>query len=298
MPRTSTFLNRPRTPGFAILAASAFALASLGLTGNVSAGALEKIAADGRITIANVEDLAPFSFTGDDGIPSGLSIDLCRAIVTELATQVEVPLISIDYVPVTVQSRLDTIVSGRADMECGATTVTLGRRERVDFSVPFFASGASVAVADAQSLPDIEALAGKRLAVIEGSTTQTAIKRALRAERIDVKVIAVERTADAVQAIKDDKVDAIAHDKMILVDLMQDPLGADLVALPGLLSFEPYGIVLPRGDADFRLAVDRAIIGLYQDGVLDDLYEKWLAPLGARPGATLDRMLQLQAVPE
>ncbi len=298
MPRIPSFLGRTRKHGIAALAASAFALGSVGLTGAAVAGTLEKIAADGRITIANVEDLAPFSFTGDDGIPAGLSIDLCRAVVTELATQVQVPLISIDYVQVTVQSRLDTIVSGRADMECGATTVTLGRRERVDFSVPFFASGASVAVADVQSVPSIEALSGKRIAVIEGSTTQNAIKSAIRAERINVDVIAVERTVDAVQAIKDDKVDAIAHDKMILVDLMQDPLGADLVALPGLMSFEPYGIVLPRGDADFRLAVVRAIIGLYQDGVLDDLYEKWLAPLGARPGVTLDRMLQLQAVPE
>lgn len=298
MSRTSTLFDRTRTKGIAALAVSALAMASFSLTSTATAGTLEKIAADGRITIANVEDLAPFSFTGDDGIPSGLSIELCRAIVSELATQVEVPIISIDYVPVTVQSRLDTVVSGRADMECGATTVTLGRRERVDFSVPFFASGASIAVADVQSLPDIDALAGKRLAVIEGSTTQNAITRALRAERIDVEVIAVERTADAVIAIKEDKADAIAHDKMILVNLMQDPLGADLIALPGLLSFDPYGIVLPRGDADFRLAVDRAIIGLYQDGVLDDLYEKWLAPLGARPGATLDRMLQLQAVPE
>ncbi|GAA6155607.1 amino acid ABC transporter substrate-binding protein [Pyruvatibacter sp. HU-CL02332] len=298
MSRTSTLLDHTRTMGIAALAVSAFAISSLTLSGNAEAGTLEKIAADGRITVANVEDLAPFSFTGDDGIPSGLSIELCRAIVSELATQIEVPIISIDYVPVTVQSRLDTVVSGRADMECGATTVTLGRRERVDFSVPFFASGASVAVADIQSLPDIEALAGKRVAVIEGSTTQVAIKRALRAQRIDVEVIAVERTVDAVAAIKEDKADAIAHDKMILVDLMQDPLGADLVALPGLLSFEPYGIILPRGDADFRLAVDRAIIGLYQDGVLDDLYEKWLAPLGARPGVTLERMLQLQAVPE
>ncbi|MEO0962689.1 MAG: amino acid ABC transporter substrate-binding protein [Pseudomonadota bacterium] len=298
MSRTSTLLDRTRTKGIAAFAVSAIAIAGFSLPGTAGAGTLEKIAADGRITIATVEDLAPFSFAGDDGIPAGLSIDLCRAVVTELATQVQVPLISIDYVPVTVQSRLDTIVSGRADMECGATTVTLGRRERVDFSVPFFASGASVAVADVQSVPSIEALSGKRIAVIEGSTTQNAIKAAIRAERIDVDVIAVERTDDAVQAIKDDKVDAIAHDKMILVDLMQDPLGADLVALPGLLSFEPYGIVLPRGDADFRLAVDRAIIGLYQDGVLDDLYEKWLAPLGARPGVTLDRMLQLQAVPE
>ncbi|MGD1935033.1 MAG: amino acid ABC transporter substrate-binding protein [Candidatus Phaeomarinobacter sp.] len=291
-------LARAHTLGLAVLIAGSVALGSLMQTGAAEAGTLEKIAANGRITVANVEDLPPFSFTGDDGIPSGLSIELCRAVVSELATQLEVPIISIDYVPVTLQTRLDTIVSGRADMECGATTVTLGRRERVDFSIPFFASGASIAVADVTALPNIEALSGKRIAVVEGTTTQNAIKAALRANRIDVDIVTVDRTAEAVVAIREDRADGIAHDKMILVGLIQDPLGADLVTLPGLLSFEPYGIVLPRGDADFRLAVDRALIGLYQDGVLDDLYEKWLAPLGARPGATLERMLQLQAVPE
>lgn len=295
---TTTSPSCIRTLGLAALAAGSIALGSVASTAPAQAGTLEKIAADGRITIANVEDLPPFSMTGDDGIPSGLSIELCRAVVSELATQLEVPIISIDYVPVTLQTRLDTIVSGRADMECGATTVTLSRRERVDFSIPFFASGASIAVADVTALPDIEALSGKRIAVVEGTTTQNVIKAALRAKRLDAEIVAVERTSDAVAAIREDRADAIAHDKMILVGLAQDPLAADLVSLPSLLSFDPYGIVLPRGDADFRLAVDRAIIGLYQDGVLDDLYEKWLAPLGARPGATLDRMLQLQAVPE
>lgn len=293
-----TFLTDARTSGLAVCLATALAIGSWMPASQAEAGTLDDIAASGRITIANVEDLPPFAMTGDDGIPTGLSIELCRAIVSELATQIEVPLISIDYVPVTLQSRLDTIVSGRAHMECGATTVTLSRRERVDFSVPFFASGASIAVADVTALPNMEALADKRIAVVKGTTTQNVIKSALRAERIDVEIIPVERTADAVAAIREDRADAIAHDKMILIGLMQDPSGADLVTLPGLLSFDPYGIVLPRGDADFRLAVDRAIIGLYQDGVLDDLYQKWLAPLGAQPGATLDRMLQLQAVPE
>ncbi|MEQ8746026.1 amino acid ABC transporter substrate-binding protein [Pyruvatibacter sp.] len=263
-----------------------------------AAGTLEKIASEGRVTIAAVDDLPPFSITGHDGTPSGMSVELCQAIVSELATLLEIPSIAIDYVPVTLETRLDAIVSGRADMECGATTVTLGRRERVDFSVPFFASGASIAVADVTEITNVKELAGKRIAVVSGTTTQDAIRRALLAERVEAQIITVERTADAVAAIREDRADAIAHDKMILVGLIQAPEGADLVPLPGLLSFEPYGIILPRGDADLRLAVDRAIIGLYQDGVLEGLYEKWLEPLGAKPGPTLDRMLQLQAVPE
>ncbi len=285
------------------LAATALSIFALGVfvpapADAADGGTLEKIAAKGRITVAAVADLPPFSTLGDDGIYSGLSIELCRAVVTELATMLEIPTIAIDYVDVTLQSRMDAIVSGRADMECGATTITFSRRERVDFSVPFFASGASIAVADTQSLTGLSELDGKRIAVVAGTTTQNALKRALLSERVTAEVLTVDRTEDALTAIREDRADAIAHDKMILVGLMQGPQGADLATLPGLLSFEPYGIILPRGDADFRLAVDRAIIGLYQDGVLDALYDKWLAPLGAEPGPTLERMLQLQAVPE
>jgi len=297
MPAFSSFHAATAATRTALGICTALAL-SLATPAMAERSALDRIAAEGRITIAIVEDLPPFSIKGENGVPTGMSVELCRAVVNELATQLEVPLISIDYVPVTLNTRLDSIVSGRADMECGATTVTLSRRERVDFSVPFFATGAALGVTSSEEITDLAALSGKRLAAITGTTTLTAIKRAVRAERMDVEIVEVERTEDALTALNDGTVDAIAHDKMILLGLMQEDAGAGLVALPGLLSFEPYGIILPRGDADLRLAVDRAIIGLYQDGVLNDLFDTWLAPMGAQPGVTLDRMLQLQAVPE
>jgi len=260
--------------------------------------ALERIAADARVKIAVVPDLPPFTQRDADGQPAGLSVDLCRAVVAELATALDIASIAIDFVPVTQHGRLDAVASGEADMECGTTTVTLSRRERVDFSIPFFASGASVAALAELAPTSLQDLEGKRIAVVDGTTTQNALARALTSERVSADVLTVESNEQALAAIAEDRADALASDKMILIGLMREPGAADLVTLPGLLSFEPYAVVLPRGDADFRLAVDRALIGLYADGVLDDLYDKWLTPLGAHPGLMLERMLQLQAVPE
>ncbi len=270
----------------------------LALTGTAAAQTLERIAEEGRITFALRDDAPPFAFKDDDGRPAGLSVELCRMIAAELVNILDLHEIDMQAVPVTAQTRLDAITSGRADIECGITTITLSRREIVDFSIPFFASGASIAVGPEATAQSVEELEGLRIAVPGETTTEEALKRYLAARRIDAELIRVAKTGDAAAAIRDGRADAMASDRMVLVGLMQDPLGADLRLLRGILSFEPYALVLPRGDADFRLAVDRMLIGFYHDGVLDRLYDKWLTPLGAEPGPTLERMLQLQAVPE
>lgn len=276
-----------------------FALAVvLAFTGTSTAQTLERIAEEGRITFALRDDAPPFAFKDDDARPAGLSVELCRMIAAELVNILDLHEIDMQAVPVTAQTRLDAITSGRADIECGITTITLSRREIVDFSIPFFASGASIAVGPDATAQSVEELEGLRIAVPGETTTEDALKRYLAAHRINAELIRVAKTGDAAAAIKDGRADAMASDRMVLVGLMQDPLGADLRLLRGILSFEPYALVLPRGDADFRLAVDRMLIGFYHDGVLDRLYDKWLTPLGAEPGPTLERMLQLQAVPE
>jgi serine/threonine protein kinase len=53
-------------------------------------------------------------------------------------------------------------------------------------------------------------------------------------------------------------------------------------------SFEPYALVLPRDDPDFRLAVNRAMVEIYRSGDIDDIFYRWLGAL-ARPGPLLPR---------
>ena len=62
-------------------------------------------------------------------------------------------------------------------------------------------------------------------------------------------------------------------------------------------SVQPYGLVVRRDDPDFRLAVDRALVGIYKSGEIDAVYVKWLAPLG-RPGPLLNAMFYLNALPD
>ena len=71
-------------------------------------------------------------------------VDLCRAVAKKLTQQLQIPSLSVVYVPVTSVNRLDAIKEHKADLLCEPTTETLSRREAVDFSIPTFVDGASL----------------------------------------------------------------------------------------------------------------------------------------------------------
>ena len=80
----------------------------------------------------------PFSFTDDKSQPDGFSIDLCKRMVNSIERQLNIQGLKVNWVPVTVQSRFEAVAKGRADMECGSSTMTLARMKEVDFSSVIF----------------------------------------------------------------------------------------------------------------------------------------------------------------
>ena len=93
-------------------------------------GRLKKIADTKTITIAHRTDAAPFSFVDADKNVTGFSVDLCRRVVASLEKQLKVDKLAVKWVPVTTQTRFDAVAKGQADLECGASTVTLSRLKK------------------------------------------------------------------------------------------------------------------------------------------------------------------------
>src|SRR5262245_22093048 len=96
-------------------------------------GRLKKIAETKTISIAYRADATPFSYVAEkDAAPQGFSIDLCKRVVALIERQLNVQALKVNWVPVTVQSRFEAVTKGRADMECGSSTMTLARMKQVD----------------------------------------------------------------------------------------------------------------------------------------------------------------------
>ena len=130
------------------LAALIFALLLAPIVGHGQAldGALKKIKSAKSVAVAYRSDAAPFSFVDESKQPMGFSIDLCRRIVASIAQQLGVEGMQIQWVPVTTQDRMEAVEKGKADMECGSTSVTLSRMKRVNFSTYIFVDGTGLLV--------------------------------------------------------------------------------------------------------------------------------------------------------
>jgi ABC-type amino acid transport substrate-binding protein len=127
-----------------LLAAAALAIAPAPTQAQEQlTGTLAKARESGAITIGYRESSVPFSYLNARKEPIGYSIELCRALVTAIEDAVNKSL-AIKWVPVTSDSRIDAVASGKVDLECGSTTNNLERQKRVSFSPTMFVSGTKV----------------------------------------------------------------------------------------------------------------------------------------------------------
>ncbi len=285
---------------------NAFALACLVLaaglpTGGASAqapeGRLKSILASKTVKIAYRADATPFSFLNNQQQPVGYTIDICKSVVASLERQFKAQGLKIQWVPVTAQTRFETVASGKADLECGSSTVTLSRMKVVDFSNFVFVETTSVMVKASTGANSFGDLAGKKIAVIAGTTNARAVAARSQQLRIDIPLVEVKSREEAIAAMESGNADAFASDTLMLVGTpFKDPASVKL--LPDDLSVEPYGIALPRGDWALRLAVNTALAEIFRSGEVAIIFTNWFAPLGMKPGIVLRTMFTLGALPE
>ena len=233
---------------------------------------LRKIRDSKTVTIAYRTDALPFSFEKDKQ-PAGYTVEVCKRIVANLEQQLKIQPLQVKWVAATSQNRMDLVKNKQADMECGSTTATFSRMEQVDFSSSVFLDTTGVLVRKASGAKNLAGLAGKKIAVVGGTTNQAALERALKRASLSASVVAVKNRDDGVAQLQAGSVDAFASDKILLVGLapkVKDPANYEL--LQEDLGFEPYAIVLPRGDASFRLAVNRALGQIFMSDAIVEIF--------------------------
>jgi ABC-type amino acid transport substrate-binding protein len=238
-------------------------------------GTLKKIKSTNTITLGHREDARPFAFVGDDGKPAGYSVDLCTRIAASVAKELALPNLQVKWVKVTLANRIQSVVNGTVDLECGATTASLSRQEQVDFSLMTFLDGGSLLVTDASGISGISTLGGKRVAVVPGTTTEKALATALSKRGVSATVVPVKNHAEGVAALDSRAIDAYASDRAILIGMGRTSNNPEKLALiDEFFSYEPHGFMLKRGDAGFRLSVNRALAAMYRTGEVAPIFEK------------------------
>jgi len=260
-------------------------------------GTLAKVRETGAITIGYRESSVPFSFLNARNEPIGYSIELCRELVTAIEEAVNKSL-AIKWVPVTSDSRMDAVERGTVDLECGSTTNNLERQKRVSFSPTIFVSGTKVLVKKGSPIKSFRDLAGKRVAVTAGTTNEKTLRELSQKFKLGIHLLVARDHADSFGLVKGGQADAFATDDVLLYGLIaRDAAKAEYEVVGDYLSYDPYGIMYRKGDAQLGKVINDTFQVLAQDGEIERQYKRWfLRKLPTGESIDLPMSAQMQAI--
>lgn len=253
----------------------------------ISAGAaqatgrtLERIRATGTVVIGHRESSVPLSYVAN-GTPMGYSVDVCLQVAQALARHLKLPPPRITYRMVTSGNRFDAIEKGEVDLECGSTTNTAARRERVAFTIAHFIASSRIVVQSGKPYARIEDLDGKTVASTVGTTNIDSLAREAAAKAVRIKIEPAKDHAEGFGWVVDGKVEGFAMDDVLLFGLRAShsrPEDLKIIGKP--MTIEPYAIAFERGNAELKAVVDAELRRLIQTREINRLYDKWFtAPI-------------------
>lgn len=285
----SASLARRASAVFAVLGVA------LAMAMPATAATLERIKEAGRIKLGYLADARPFTYRDDaTGSVDGYAAALCQRVVDEVKTQLALPQLSVEWVPVTLDSRLRDVQDGNIDLLCTPMSVTAQRRQQVAFSIPVFGGG-NRAVVRADAVPRMRAalaedpdprpvwrgspasrvLKGTTMAVVAGTTSEKWLETQRALLLVDAKIVTVPDYRTGLQQVRDRKADVFFGERTVVLGAMDAAARKDLVVLDRMFTHETVAFALARGDDDFRLTVDRALSHLYPSPDFRQLYAKW-----------------------
>lgn len=237
---------------------------------------LQKIRQTGVITLAHRESSIPFSYVDANKQPVGYALELCLRVVEAIRRDYKLPSLRVQYLPVTAAERIPSLLSGKADLECGNTTNNAARRKQVAFSVTHYFAGGRLLVPAKAGVQRLNDLRGKSIVVNKGSTHAGHLASAIEKGLFAARVIEAKDAAEAFAALEKGTADAYLHDDIVLASLRANSAKPDAWAVVGeFTSVEPLAIMMRRDDPEFKKLVDTTLSRLMIDGQIRDLWKRW-----------------------
>ena len=270
----------------------------LGMVGPVAAETvLEKIRRTGILVAGTRGTSIPFAYVNEKNELAGFSIDLLEAIRARLEKKLG-KRIKLEKKEVTPEDRVELVVKRIVDVECGATTYTRSRDQSVDFSINFFFSGAQLLVKKGSGIKSVVDVAGKRVGVLQGATTE----KVLRAAQPRADIVAFQEHGAVFLALEQGRIVAYANDGPLLAGLAAGATNPkDYEVVGSFFSKEPYACMVPENDSKWRDFVNHTLMELIDSGKYFELYERWFGPRGVLPYPMSDQVrnyIIMQSMPE
>ena len=237
---------------------------------------LDRIRATGRIVLAHRESAVPFSYYDANRKPVGYALDLCKDVAEAVRKHLGLKSIEIAYLSITPATRIDAIVGGKADLECGTTTNNAERRQKVAFTIPHYITGTRFAVRADSPIAELNQFEGHVLVSTAGSTPLKTVAQANEDRLLHIAVKPVKDNAEAMRMLADRSADGFAMDDVQLYGQIAESANpAQFKVVGKFLTIEPLAIMMSKDDAAFKKVVDDEMRHLIRSGEADRIYDRW-----------------------
>lgn len=238
---------------------------------------IDKIKKSGTIVLGHRDASIPFSYIADNpNQPIGYAHDLQLKVVEALKTHLNMPDLKVRYNLVTSQNRIPLVVNGTVDLECGSTTNNLERQKQVQFSNNFFVVGTRLLADKAAGIKDYADLKGKTVVTTSGTTSERLLKEYNDKNQAGINVISAKDHGESFLMLQNGRAQAFMMDDVLLAGARAksaDPAKWEIVGTP--MSYENYGCMMRKGDAEFQKVVNDTLANVFQSGEVNKMYAQW-----------------------
>lgn len=258
--------------GFAVLLMAACG-GSEETSGDQSEGASNDSEEKQVYTVATDSNFVPFEFQNPDtGEMEGFDIELIQALADESGVEIEFETLEFSGL-------IAGMETGRFEIGIAGITITDERKEKIDFSDPYYDAGLiTVVEADNEEITSMDDLSGKKVATRTGSTSYDYLVE----NYPDAEVTPFEGIVEAYMELRSGRIDAVVYDSPNALYYVNEKSEGSLKTVGDIVEAQQYGIAFKQG-SELVDPFNEALAKFKEDGTYDDIYEKWF---GERPFGT------------
>ena len=282
-----------------LLAGFASGLHAPGLHAQEVDSVIKKLQATHSITIGYRESSLPLSFLDQDNKPTGYAVEFCQHVAEAAKRDLKLPELTINYVPVTIQTRQALIANGTVDIVCDGTVRTWARSKQVAFSPIHWVSTEQLLVLKSAGIKTLADLNGKIVIIATGGTSEPTVKHLLDDEHMNFRVLRVSDHPAALLALESHRADAYLSDNAAFYALIKSSQHPENLAIVGPeLSYQPEALIIPLNNPGFAWIAGHEMSAMFKSGDADKLVAKWFGPFGVGVSPKLRAAWDTYSFPE
>ncbi|MBP7778814.1 MAG: basic amino acid ABC transporter substrate-binding protein [Acidobacteria bacterium] len=207
----------------------------------------------------------PFAYENPQKQIVGFDVDIIQAIARRGGVQVRI--VNTPFVGI-----FASLVNGDIDLIVSGVTINERRKQSYDFTAPYFEARQLIAVPAGSAVKALSDLAGRKVAVVTGSTADDMASRAFGKTSANIRRF--DTTPLIIAELVAGGVDAAIGDNGVIAYRVQEHKGLKTVS-DSSLPKEYFGIAVKQGNAALRDTLNRALAAIVADGTYAKIYRTW-----------------------